>query len=280
MPRRLVFLLSLVALIVVSTAAATGSLAAKPGPAPTGLYPDLRAVVPQQVQLVNQQQREWLRFSNGIANTGAGPWALRPEPPPASATDVVSAVQEIRDSGAYYRCGMQPKQVSACYNVVSETVTGTFVFHPTHNHWHLGAVALFEVRKGSPTGPVVGGLSNKTSFCLIDLYKLDGNSPTSEKVFWDCYTSYQGVSAGWVDQYHQATDGQELDITGIPNATDYYLVTTSNPDGNYVESDLTNNSAWVKFTLSADSNGNRKVTVTGHSPCDSPGMCGEVSANR
>lgn len=67
---------------------------------------------------------------------------------------------------------------------------------------------------------------------------------------------------------------------GIPNATDYYLVTTSNPDGNYVESNLTNNSAWVKFTLSADSNGNRKVTVTGHSPCDSPGMCGEVSANR
>ncbi len=136
------------------------------------------------------------------------------------------------------------------------------------------------MRKGSPTGAVVGGLSNKTSFCLIDLYKLDGNSPTSERVFWDCYTSYQGIAAGWVDQYHQATDGQELDITGIPNANDYYLVTTSNPDGNYVESDLTNNSAWVKFTLSADSNGNRKVTVTGHSTCDSPGMCGEVSANR
>ena len=26
--------------------------------------------------------------------------------------------------------------------------------------------------------------------------------------------------------------------------------------------------------------GNRKITVTEHSPCDSPGMCGEVSANR
>ncbi|MGK2851982.1 MAG: lysyl oxidase family protein [Candidatus Limnocylindrales bacterium] len=90
----------------------------------------------------------------------------------------------------------------------------------------------------------------------------------------------QGVSAGWVDQYHQATDGQELDITGIPNATDYYLVTKTNPDGLYVESDETNNSAWAKFTLSTDSNGNRKITVTDHSPCDSPGMCGEVSANR
>lgn len=278
MRRRLWMLLSIVAVMTASLAVASGSLAARP--APTGAYPDLRAVVPQKLQLVNQQQREWLRFSNGIANTGSGPWALRPEPPPSSATDVVSAVQEIWDSGAFYRCGTQPKQITECHNVVSETVTGTYLYHPTHNHWHLGSVALFEVRKGSPTGPVVGGLSNKTSFCLIDLYKLDGNSPTSEKVFWDCYTSYQGVSAGWVDQYHQATDGQELDITGIPNAADYYLVSTTNPDGLYLESNGSNNSAWVKFTLSPDSNGNRKITVTGHSPCDSPGMCGEVSANR
>ena len=44
--------------------------------------------------------------------------------------------------------------------------------------------------------------------------------------------------------------------------------------------DETGVSAWVKFTLGADSNGNRKITITGHSPCDSAGMCGEVSANR
>lgn len=278
MRRRLGVLLAGVMALTAWLAIATGSLAAKP--TQPGLYPDLRAVVPQHVQLVNAGQREWLRFSNGIANTGTGPWALRPEPPPAQATDVVSAVQEIRDSGALYRCGTQPKQVTECHNVISETVTGTYVFHPTHNHWHLGDIAQFDVRKGSPTGPIVNQLSVKTSFCLIDLYKLDGNSPTKEKVFWDCYASYQGVSAGWVDQYHQATDGQELDITGIPNATDYYLVTTTNPTGVYLESDRTNNSAWVKFTLSSESNGNRKITVTGKSPCDSPGMCGEVSANR
>ncbi len=280
MRRRLVILLSLVAMLVVWLVAATGSLAGKTPTPPGGLYPDLRAVVPQHVQLVNQQQREMLRFSNGLANTGAGPWALRPEPPPRSATEVVSAVQEIRDSGAFYRCGTQPKQISVCHNVISEAVTGTFEFHPSHNHWHLGNIALFEVRKGSPSGPLVGNLQQKTSFCLIDLYMLDGNSPTTEKVFWDCATSYQGVSAGWVDQYHQATDGQELDITGIPNATDYYLVSTTNPDGIYLESNASNNKAWVKFTLSAGSNGNRKATVTAHSPCDSPGMCGEVSANR
>jgi hypothetical protein len=276
--RRLAILLSLVALLTLSLAATTGVLAGKP--ATGGLLPDLRAVVPKQIQLVNAQQREWLRFSNGIANTGAGPWALRPEPPPASALETTTAVQEIRDSAAPYRCGTQPKQIKVCHNVVSEHIAGTFVFHPTHNHWHLGDVAQFDVRKGGPSGPVVGNLTVKTSFCLIDLYKLDGNAPTSEKVFWDCETSFQGVSAGWVDQYHQATDGQELDITGIPNATDYFLVTTTNPNGIYVESNLANNTSWVKFSLSADSQGNRKVVVIDHAPCDSPGLCGEVEANR
>ena len=275
---------SVVAAVAVLGAAALAmgvSIAAAGKPSGgTALYPDLRTVVPTHLNLMNQQQKEILRFSNGIANTGAGPWALRPEPPLSDATTTVSAVQELRDSGAYYKCGEQPKQVSECYNVVSEKVAGTFEFHPAHNHWHIGDVALFEIRKGSPTGPVVGGNSIKTTFCLIDWYKLDDNSPTAERVFFDCYTSFQGISSGWVDQYHQSTEGQQLDLTGVPNGTDYYLVSTSNYARIFTETDYTNNTAWVKFTLSSDSNGNRKVTVTDRSPCTDPGLCGERSTNR
>lgn len=255
------------------------AFAGKPA-AGTALYPDLRTVVPAHLNLVNQQQNEYLRFSNGIANTGAGPWALRPDPPPSSATTTVSAVQEFRDSGALYKCGEQPKQVIECYNVISEKVAGTFEFHPAHNHWHIGDVALFEVRKGSPTGPIVGGNSIKTTFCLIDWYKLDDNAPAPERTFFDCYTSFQGISSGWVDQYHQATEGQQVVLTGVPDANDYYLVSTANYARVFTETDYTNNTAWVKFTLSSDSNGNRKVTVTDRSPCESPGMCGERSTNR
>jgi hypothetical protein len=40
--------------------------------------PDLQTVVPSHLNLVNQQQREILRFSNGIANTGSGPLELHP----------------------------------------------------------------------------------------------------------------------------------------------------------------------------------------------------------
>lgn len=258
------------------------ALAAQPGGGVdyTAFYPDLRTVVPQHLNLVNEHQTDILRFSNGIANTGGGPWAMRPDPPVAEATTTTTAVQEIRSSGAFYKCGEQPKQVTDCYVILAEYPTSTFEFHPAHNHWHIGDVALFEVRQGSPTGPVVGNNSIKTTFCLIDWYKLDDNSPTSERVFFDCYTSYQGISVGWVDQYHQSTSGQQVDLTGVPNGTDYYLVSTANADRVFLEQDYTNNTAWVRFTLSQDSNGNRKVTVTEHSPCSSPGLCGENTTNR
>jgi hypothetical protein len=266
------------ALVIVAAA-----MAARPGGGGadlTPLYPDLRTVVPKHLNLVNEHQREYLRFSNGIANTGGGPWAMRPDPPLDQATDTTTAIQEIRSNGAYYKCGEQPKQVTDCYTVLSEYPTSRFEYHPAHNHWHMGDVALFEVRKGSPTGPVVGGNSIKTTFCLIDWYKLDDNSPSSERVFFDCYTSYQGISVGWVDQYHQATTGQQVDLTGVPNGTDYYLVSTANADRVFLERDYGNNTAWVRFTLSSDSNGNRKVTATASSQCDSPGLCGENSTNR
>ena len=58
------------------------------------------------------------------------------------------------------------------------------------------------------------------------------------------------ISAGWGDQYHHATDGQEVELTGLPEG-DYYLVSTSDPGNAFLESDDDNNTAWVKFTLSA-----------------------------
>jgi hypothetical protein len=274
MRRRLIL-----ALLPAALFAAVAFGTADRGGATTGLLPDMRTVVPTHLQLVNQQQNEILRFSNGIANTGPGPWALRPDRPLTDEQVEVGAVQEIRDSNAYYKCGEEPEG-DPCYNVSSEQLAGVFTYHPAHNHWHIGAVALFEVRRGSATGPVVGGNSIKTTFCLIDWYKLDDNAPSAERVFFDCYRSFQGIQSGWVDQYHQSTVGQQLDLTGVPNRNDYYLVSTANPDEIFTESSTTNNTAWVKFRLYTGSNGNRKVEVTGHSPCSSPGLCGERSTNR
>jgi hypothetical protein len=213
---------------------------------------------------VNKQKREILRFSNGVANTGAGPWQMRPEFPATDPSQPQRALQQIVGSDG---------------SILDEQVVSEFEFHPEHNHWHIDGIALFEIRAGSPSGPVVGGNSIKTTFCLIDWYKLEGPSKTPERVFFDCAGSLQGVSPGWVDQYHQATEGQQLDVTGVAPGL-YYLVSTASPDGNFIEEDASNNTAWAAFVLSRDSKGNAKIDVVGHSSCDSPGLCGESAPNR
>ncbi len=266
-----------VVLLSVVGVALAGKAPSTPTPDPR-FFPDLRTVVPQHLNLVNQGQEEYLRFSNGIANTGPGPWALRAEHDFVG-TLTTTAYQEIRTSNAKYQCGTQPKQVTACYEVQSDRVASIFEYHPTHNHWHTADAARFEVRKGSPTGPLVSQQSVKVGFCLIEIYRLESNSPTSERTFWDCHGTYQGIGSGWVDQYHQATDGQQVTLTGMANAEDYYLVSTTDPTNSFLETDDTNNTAWVRFQLSGDGGGNRKVTVTGSSPCASPGLCGAGAPN-
>jgi hypothetical protein len=263
MRRFAVFAVAVLPLLLLTTG--TG-LAGKPAPAPAGQYPDLRAAVPHHFTIQNQQQREFLRFSNMVANTGLGGLRLRPEH--NAATGVTTGYQEIFDGAG---------------NMVVNTPVSEFVYHPAHNHWHITAVALFEIRKalddgtGGRWGAVQGGQSIKTTFCLIDVIKLEGNSNTTDRTYWDCFPDErQGISAGWGDQYHHATEGQQLELTGAPAAV-YYLVTTSNPDGAFLETTQTNNTAWTSFRLTRGSN--PKITEIAHSACLGA-LCGEDIPNR
>jgi hypothetical protein len=81
-----------------------------------------------------------------------------------------------------------------------------------------------------------------------------------------------------IKKYHQATEGQELEITGAP-AGRYYLASTANPDGNFLETTTSNNSAWTSFRITRDSQGNAKVSEIAHSPC-SGSLCGVDIPNR
>jgi Lysyl oxidase len=259
------------AMVGVGTLGLTFTAVALSGKAPStspGLYPDLRAAVPHHFTVQNDHQHEYLRFSNLIGNTGQGDLRLRPEHDPV--TGVTTAYQEIFDANG---------------NMVLNTPVSTFLFHPEHNHWHADRVALFEIRKaldngtGGKFGAVYGGQSVKTTFCLIDVVKLDDNSRTPERNYWDCFPdAHQGISAGWGDQYHQALEGQELEITGAPSGI-YYLISTSNPDGNFRETTTANNTAWTSFRVTRDSQGNAKVSEVSHSPCSGT-LCGEDLPNR
>ena len=131
-----------------------------------GLFPDLQTVVPKHLGIQNAHQREILRFSNGIANKGAGDWRMRPDPALGTAP-VTNAVQEILS------------QPAGGGTVVCEKVVSTFEYHETHNHWHVGDVAQFEVRYSKDSG-LRGNMgavvtndrgqsqSIKTTFCLLE----------------------------------------------------------------------------------------------------------------
>lgn len=259
------------------------SLCQESKPTRAGLLPDLETVVPVHLNIQNSHQREILRFSNGIANRGLGDLRLRPDPLPGGTNETTDACQEILDAPAF---GLEnPEQ-----HIVGQHLASTFEYHTGHNHWHIDNVALFEVRVANDDG--TGGsygdllvndlgesLSVKSTACLIDWYKLDDNSPTSERTYFSCETSFQGIAPGWVDQYHQATEGQQIDVTGAP-VDIYYLVSTANPVRSFIEEDYDNNIAWTSFQLNRDSKGNPKIELISHSPCDTPNMCGEGIPNR
>jgi hypothetical protein len=103
-------LIALGAAILIPTAAVGGG---KPGGS-AGLYPDLQTVVPRHIGVQNTAQREYLRFANGIANTGPGHLRMRPDPPFGVPTELTTAIQQILDANG---------------NVVQELNAGSFEYH-------------------------------------------------------------------------------------------------------------------------------------------------------
>jgi hypothetical protein len=229
-----------------------------------GLLPNLQTQVPHHLQIVNKQQKELLRLSNGIANTGDGIWQMVPVVP-ADKNSPQKANQQFLDSNG---------------NIVATCPTGSkSEYHPAHKHFHISDVASFAVAVDPDiikNPPLRGSL--KVTSCLIDWIRLEGNSPDNEREFSSCDSGVQGISPGWVDQYHMALEGQSIDITGIPAGT-YYLVSIANPSGLFYEEDKSDNEAWVKFKLLRDSTGNPKIELINHSPC-SGGLCGDDFPNR
>src|SRR5688572_33469387 len=87
----------LVVAISIPVLALAGSATGGPRPSGgAGLYPDLQTAAPHHFGVQNTQQHEYLRFSNLIANTGAGDLRLRPDH--NLATNITTGYQEIFDS--------------------------------------------------------------------------------------------------------------------------------------------------------------------------------------
>jgi hypothetical protein len=214
-----------------------------------GVLPDIVEEIPQHLNIQNTQQREFLRYSTTHWNFGAGPLEIQ-------GGGRVAACQI--DGVAYDQCTHATQNVrNAAGDLVATHPAGVSIFHPAHNHWHQNGVAMFAVR-ASLEGPAIGATGYKTTFCLVDLDKL-GGTKGSERVYWECNGDLQGISSGWGDEYHHSTQGQELDVTGLP-AGEYYLTHDADPDQHWLESSDVDNRSWVKFRLSRKG-ANPEVTV-------------------
>lgn len=228
------------------------------------LYPDIVEQI-SHLQVQNEHKREKLRFSTTHINIGDGPLQVR------GGGQVAPCVIE---GTVYAQCTIATQEVlDGAGNIVVTHPAGVAFFHPQHNHWHQSAVALFEIRVGALSGPLWAA-GTKTTFCLVDNDQTVLVKKGSSRAYFDCNAALQGISVGWSDDYHQSTEGQELDITGAPEGV-YYLVHYADPENHWLETDEFNNTAWVKFALTRKG-ANAKVVVLEQSAC-SLATCGSRS---
>lgn len=136
-------------------------------------------------------------------------------------------------------------------------------FHPDHGHFHMNAVGLYELLPVMPGDKpqilpanigarTASHKSQKISFCLIDVNKLD---PQAGQNYYDaCDTGVQGISAGFADFYSRWLDDQWID--GVADGS-YWFATTANPAGFFLEANLENNTSYTYITVKGT-----KVTVS------------------
>lgn len=130
-----------------------------------------------------------------------------------------------------------------------------YTFVPTHGHYHIPWVALFELV--DPNDGSVAAAASPPTWLLADGTPWV-QAPWVQADRW--YVVPQvgepsadintGLQRGW--QSKMVTDGhcQWIDVTSIPNGN-YILRLTINPTGLFTESDLSNNTVEIPYMLNA-----------------------------
>ncbi|WP_265111152.1 lysyl oxidase family protein [Halosolutus halophilus] len=124
-----------------------------------------------------------------------------------------------------------------------------FEYSDSHGHAHLKGFnnyVLFN-ESGDRTGVV-----RKQTFCLRDLYQTRSTANSSAQ--FDC--EYQGISAGWADEYDASLPGQYIVIDDLPDG-EYTLQATTNAEGTIDEKCDDDNTVRVDLHINND-------TVTVH----------------
>ena len=196
-----------------------------------------------------------LRYTAVMVNVGAGPFEVIGSRPDTSTTDM-SVVQRIYDSSGSH----------------TDVPVNTVMFYAGdgHNHWHTKDVeggTLVRLDNGRKVGTLA-----KEGFCFFDnvKYRLTLPGAPQSAVYVqppscspnqpNTLTASMGLSVGWGDSYPASLNLQWIDITGLPNGK-YRLTAIADPGNVMQESSYTNNTAWARIRINANS-----VTVLKYGP--------------
>lgn len=187
-----------------------------------------------------------LRFETLVANFGDGALELRYRADQVASAS--SVAQRVYASDGSFR----------------DVPAGSYVFHPSHAHFHYVDFAVAALWRSDSTGrrlesaPIRSG--RKAGFCLADVYAYRGDTEPKYVPPYACYpnrvdgggvSQVNGVSVDWVDVYDLATPGQYIEISGVPDG--YYLLQiTVDPDRRLHEQRTTDNVVWQRIRLCGD----------------------------
>lgn len=242
-----------------------------PGGAPScDMLPDMTA----SALIIQQQHFEApgiFNISNATPNIGWGPLEVHGTGDCYCDTLPVSCTTSLCPNG-------QPPKEQVIQTIYvrtnnNDTLTGYNLpagfmsYHPTHGHTHVDDWANYTIRQATAnpdatTWPILG-TGTKQSFCLINLgdctssygYCVDtsGAIVTMADVLNAGFGIVsgcgrdQGIYPGMLDIYDMFLN-DPIDLTGICNG-DYYLVSITDPNNNFLEANENNNWVAVPITL-------------------------------
>ena len=203
--------------------------------APAYRYPNLKTLKPTDLEFdtatIGGTTHQVLRFSNTVWNRGQGPLELRGKTVTTSTGDKTKVFQRIYDGSGNH----------------TDKAVGTFAYHPSHNHFHFGDFARYElwtraeynrwVQSGGSQGQAQRR-GAKTTFCIMDTRKVRdlAGSPGSA-VYSQCGRTLQGLSVGWGDTYGSYLPEQWIDLGTTRLADgDYVLRSVADPKNRLYES--------------------------------------------
>ncbi|HLG33800.1 MAG TPA: proprotein convertase P-domain-containing protein [Bacteroidia bacterium] len=243
------------------------------------LFPDMTA----SSMIIDQQHQEYgapfqhISLANATPNIGRGPMEIHGSGQCFCDTVSVPCTTLLCPDGNY------PTEIvnQTIYHrsTASNTLTtwthtgGTMAYHQAHSHVHVDNWAWYTLRHSAPnpdarTWPI-HGTGSKQSFCLVNVGTCTGNYgyciengdtltmadiPNAPFGLVTGCSRDQGIYVGNLDVY---TEGHNWPGVILPTTTcngDYYIVSITDPENYFLESNDDNNWVAVPITLTLQSN--------------------------